>query len=76
MIAIEDFARIHERPEVKFGQTVELSSKTVADTGNLRARAALAYNALAHIGELKQVGSRIVEAQELANAIGSEAADE
>ena len=76
MIAIEDFAEIHERPEVKFGQTVKLSSSTVTDTGKLRDKAARAYNALADIGDLKRVGGRIIEHQQLASAIGSEATKE
>lgn len=75
MIAIEEMAGIHERPEIKFGLAVKLSSDTIGDTTRLRDRLAHAYNALADLGDLARVGDRIVQDQNLSSTIEAKVID-
>jgi hypothetical protein len=76
MIAIEDMARLHERPEIKFGEVVKLPAETVEKISGLRGQLAQAYNALAGIGDLNPVGDRIVSGPDLVSAIDAEATAE
>jgi hypothetical protein len=73
MAAIEDMARIHERPEIKFGQEVDLPADIIEGTARMREKLAHAYNSLADLGDLERVEGRIAKGRDLSGEVKSEA---
>jgi hypothetical protein len=62
MVALDRMAEIREESQVEFGHEVELTDDEVINNiADLRASLAVTYNAVARLGDLKPVGSRIRE---------------